>query len=333
MSRVIGVASVDGPGCAGRSPSPPPRHTREDAAPCGQIIGVDERTGPAAARDQDGPAALRAVAERVAVEAVEHLATLPRPWEQRGRRNAGAALPGVATKTSPTDVVTAADTAVEALVRARLAALRPGDPVVGEERGLAAGEGAVTWVVDPIDGTVNFLYGLPWYTVSIAATRDGVSVAGAIVEPPTGRMWSAARGAGATCDGVALHVTDVTELAMTMVGTGFSYRVERRTRQAAFVAGLLPRVRDVRRSGCSTLDACGVAAGWHDAYVEHGTNWWDWAASSLIAEEAGAVVRTPPAPGRPVPDDGLGPDTLLVCAPGVAPQLAALLRELGAAEV
>ena len=291
----------------------------------------------------DGPAALRAVAERVAVEAVEHLRTLPRPWAHAHRlAGAGAdvpgapgpgALPGVTTKTSPTDVVTAADTAVEALVRARLAQLRPGDPVVGEERGLATGDGAVTWVVDPIDGTVNFLYGLPWYTVSVAATRDGVSLAGAVAEPETGRLWSAARGGGATCDGRPLRVTDVAELAMTMVGTGFSYRVERRTRQAAFVAALLPRVRDVRRSGCATLDACGVAAGWLDAYVEHGTNWWDWAASSLIAEEAGAVVRTPPPPGRPAPDDGLGPDALVVAAPGVAEALTALLRELGAARV
>ena len=96
---------------------------------------------------------------------------------------------------------------------------------------------------------------------------------------------------------------------------------------------LLPRVRDLRRAGSSSLDVCGVAAGWLDAYVEHGTNWWDWAASSLIAEESGAVVRTPGSPGHPAEDDGLGPDTLLVCAPGVAAELAALLRELGVAQV
>ena len=305
---------------------------------------VNERNEPPGAGDVDAldggsggdePSVLRAVAERVAVEAVEHLRTLPRPWEQRGADGVrpGGSLPGVSTKTSPTDVVTAADTAVEALVRARLAQLRPGDPTVGEERGRAAGDGAVTWVVDPIDGTVNFLYGLPWYTVSVAATRDGVSLAGAVAEPATGRLWSAARGGGATCDGRPLQVTDVSELGLTMVGTGFSYRVERRTRQAAFIAGMLPRVRDLRRAGSSSLDVCGVAAGWLDAYVEHGTNWWDWAASSLIAEESGAVVRTPGAPGRPAPDDGLGPDTLLVCAPGVAADLSALLCELGVAQV
>lgn len=297
---------------------------------------VDESIQQAAARSADDPSTLRRVAEQIVTEAAEHLRGLPRPWKRRGLHAGGPAggpLPGVFTKSSPTDVVTAADTALETLVRARLAQLRPGEPVVGEERGGAAVDGAVTWVVDPIDGTVNFLYGLPWYTVSLGATRDGVSLAGALAEPETGRLWSAALGGGATCDGRELHATVVTDLAMTMVGTGFSYRAERRARQAAFVAGLLPQVRDVRRTGCSSLDVCAVAAGWVDAYVEHGTNWWDWAASSLIAQEAGAVVRTPGPIGRPAPDDGLGPDTLLVAAPGVAADLAALVRELGVARV
>jgi myo-inositol-1(or 4)-monophosphatase len=290
---------------------------------------VDEQIGRAAAPGD--AAALRAVAERVATEATEHLRGLPRPWESR--TGPGSSMSGVSTKSSPTDVVTAADTAVEALVRRRLAELRPGEPVVGEERGGVAGQGGVTWVVDPIDGTVNFLYGLPWYAVSVAATRDGVSVAGAVAEPATGRLWSAARGCGATCDGRDLRATEVTDLALTLVGTGFSYRAERRARQATVVAALLPRVRDLRRAGASALDVCAVAAGWMDAYVEHGTHWWDWAASTLIAEEAGAVVRTPGAPGRPAPDDGLGRDALLVAAPGVAAELAGLLTELGAAQV
>jgi myo-inositol-1(or 4)-monophosphatase len=310
--------------------------------------------GPPGGRDDD-PAALLAVAEQVVVEAVAHLATLPRPWERpwvrgdgaadSGRDAAGAAAgpgggaalpgvpPGVSTKSTPTDVVTAADTALEALVRERLAQLRPGEPVVGEESGGAAEPGAVTWVVDPIDGTVNFLYGMPWYAVSLAATRDGVSLAGVVAEPATGRVWSAAAGRGATCDGRPLHASGVTELGMTLLGTGFAYSAQRRTRQAAFVAGLLPRVRDLRRGGSSALDVCAVAAGWLDAYVEHGPNWWDWAASALIAREAGAVVRTPPPPGRDAPDDGLGPDTLVAAAPGVAADLAALARQLGADRV
>jgi myo-inositol-1(or 4)-monophosphatase len=120
---------------------------------------------------------------------------------------------------------------------------------------------------------------------------------------------------------------------MTLVGTGFAYSPQRRARQAAFLAELLPRVRDLRRSGSSALDTCSVAAGWLDAYFEHGPHWWDWAASALIAEEAGAVVRVPSRPGRPAVDDGLGPDVLLVAAPGVAGPLMALAAELGAADV
>jgi myo-inositol-1(or 4)-monophosphatase len=278
----------------------------------------------------DDPGSLRRVAEHVVTEATALLHTLPRPWEQRP---AAATLPGVSTKSTPTDVVTASDTALEALVRGRLAQLRPGDPVVGEEGGGAAADGTVTWVVDPIDGTTNYLYGLPWYCVSLAATRDGVSLAGAVMEPASGRLWSAARGAGATCDGRPLRCSAATDLAMTMVGSGFAYSPQRRARQAAFVAQLLPRVRDLRRSGSSALDTCSVAAGWLDAYFEHGPHWWDWAASALIAEEAGAVVRVPARPGHPAPDDGLGPEVLLVAAPGVAAELTALAADLGAAAI
>jgi myo-inositol-1(or 4)-monophosphatase len=279
----------------------------------------------------DDPDSLRRIAESVVTEAAAHLHTLPRPWEQRG--DPDVALQGVLTKSTPTDVVTASDTALEALVRARLARLRPGEPVVGEEGGGTAVDGAVTWVVDPIDGTVNFLYGMPWYAVSLAATRDGVSLAGAVAEPASGRLWSAARGAGATCDGRPLRCSAETDLAMTMIGTGFAYSPQRRARQAAFLEQMLPRVRDLRRSGSSALDLCAVAAGWLDAYLEHGPNWWDWAAAALIAEEAGAVVRVPARPGHPSADDGLGPQALFVAAPGVAGELAALAADLGAAEI
>jgi myo-inositol-1(or 4)-monophosphatase len=288
-------------------------------------------TSPPGEPASDDPATLRRIAEHVVTEAAAHLHTLPRPWEQRTDRSAAPA--GVSTKSTPTDVVTASDTALEALVRERLSQLRPGDPVVGEEGGGTAVDGVVTWVVDPIDGTVNFLYGLPWYAVSLAATRDGVSLAGAVAEPASGRLWSAARGAGATCDGRPLRSSAETDLAMTMVGTGFAYSPQRRARQAAFLGGMLPQVRDLRRSGSSALDVCSVAAGWLDAYLEHGPHWWDWAAAALIAEEAGAVVRVPARPGSPAPDDGLGPDVLLVAAPGVAAGLAGLAAELGAAQI
>jgi myo-inositol-1(or 4)-monophosphatase len=201
----------------------------------------------------------------------------------------------VSTKTSPTDVVTAADTALEALVRARLAELRPGDPTVGEERGRAAGDGAVTWVVDPIDGTVNFLYGLPAYAVSIAAEVDGAVVAGAVLNVGTGELFTARAGAGAFVQApggspVRLSGSAPASLEQTLVATGFGYRVEQRRAQGAVVADLLPRVRDIRRFGCASLDLCAVAAGRVDAYYELELKPWDHAAGALVAAEAGLVV-------------------------------------------
>jgi myo-inositol-1(or 4)-monophosphatase len=279
-----------------------------------------------ATRDGDEPADLRRVAEDIVTEAATHLATLPRPWDERGGT-------GVTTKSTPTDVVTASDHAVENLIRERLAALRPGDVVVGEEHGSTAGESRTVWLVDPIDGTVNFLYGMPWYAISVAAVRDGVSVAGAVMEPASGRLWSAAAGAGATCDGRPLRVSGATDVSLSLLGTGFSYRAERRERQVRMIAALLPHVRDVRRAGVASLDLCAVAAGWVDAYVEHGLNWWDWAAAALIAKEAGALVRTPGPTGTVPPDDGLGADAVFAATPGIADELAARARRHGAAEV
>jgi myo-inositol-1(or 4)-monophosphatase len=280
----------------------------------------------------DEPAELRRIAEALVTEAAEHLAGLPRPWDERdavGRSGAGS----VATKSTPTDVVTASDHALETLIRDRLGRMRPGDVVVGEEHGSTAGESRTIWVVDPIDGTVNFLYGMPWYAISVAAVRDGASVAGAVIEPATGRLWSAAAGAGATCDGRRLQVSGATDVSLSLLGTGFSYRAERRVRQVRMVSGMLPHVRDVRRAGAASLDLCAVAAGWVDAYLEHGCNWWDWAAAALIAQEAGALVRTPGPIGSIPPDDGLGADALFAATPAIAEELAALAREHGAAEV
>ncbi|OJY50300.1 MAG: inositol monophosphatase [Pseudonocardia sp. 73-21] len=269
---------------------------------------------------------MRRTAELVAGDAAAFLRGLPRPWD-------GEPGHGVSTKSTPTDVVTASDTAVETLVRDRIAHLRPGDAVVGEEHGGEVAATGVAWVVDPIDGTVNFLYGMPWYAVSLAAVRDGVSLAGAVVEPASGRVWSAALGHGATCDGRPLRASGVSDPALALLGTGFSYSPQRRTRQAAMVAGLLPRVRDIRRAGSASLDLCAVAAGWVDAYLEHGCNWWDWAAGALVASEAGAVVRVPGPTGSVPPDDGLGADAVFAAAPGIAVELAALAREHGAAGV
>ncbi|RSN62905.1 inositol monophosphatase [Amycolatopsis sp. WAC 04182] len=258
---------------------------------------------------------LKSVAERVAGEAAE---LVHEAWTGM---NAGREV-RVDTKSADTDVVTAVDHESERLVRARLAELRPDDAVLGEEGGGIAGDG-VTWVVDPIDGTVNFLYGLPWFAVSVAAQVGGVSVAGAVVEPVSGRRWTAARGQGAFLDGRRLSVNAPERLDLTLVGTGFAYKVERRTKQARFVAELATRVRDVRRNGAASLDLCAVAAGWLDAYVEHGLGHWDWAAGALIAAEAGARVSLP---GE---DTELGPDATFAVAPSIEGPLRRALIDSG----
>ncbi len=227
------------------------------------------------------------------------------------QRMRASAVVSFDTKSTSTDVVTAADRASEQLVRTRLSELRPGEPVLGEEEGGTVVEG-LTWVVDPIDGTVNYLYGIPWYSVSIAAQLDGESIAGAVVEPATGRIWTAARGHGAFLDGQPLRVSATTDLSLSLLGYGFAYRPERRQRQAEAWAGMSTRVRDMRRAGAASLDLCSVAAGRLDAYTEHGLGRWDWAAGGLIAAEAGAVVRLPGSS----PD--LGEDATFAAAPGIA---------------
>ena len=192
------------------------------------------------------------------------------------------------TKSSVVDVVTEADRASEALIRSLLARARPDDAFLGEEGSDDAGTSGVRWVVDPIDGTVNFLYDLPQYAVSIAAERDGEAVAGVVVNAATGVEYAAALGAGATRDGRPIAVRGTVPLAERLIFTGFSYDADRRAVQAAALVRLLPRVRDVRRLGSCALDLCHVAEGQADGYVEEAVNLWDHAAGGLIAREAGA---------------------------------------------
>jgi myo-inositol-1(or 4)-monophosphatase len=260
-------------------------------------------------------AELRSVAVAVAKHAAELVAEM---------RSAG--VTDVDTKSTETDVVTAADRASERLVRTWLAELRPGEPVLGEEGGASDGEPAdgVCWVVDPIDGTVNYLYGLPWYAVSVAARLRGETVAAAVVEPVSGRVWSAARGMGATLGPRPLHVSPTDRLAVALVGTGFSYSAQRRAWQGRLATELISRARDLRRCGSAVLDLCSVAAGWLDGYVEHGLAPWDWAGGSLIAAEAGAMVRVPTLDGSD--PDGLGADVTIAAAPGIAAALHELVR-------
>ncbi len=202
-----------------------------------------------------------------------------------------------ATKSSAVDVVTAMDLASEELVRRLLARLRPDDGILGEEGGHEQGTSGITWVVDPIDGTVNYLYGLPAYAVSVAAVVGDPApgtwtvLAGCVHAPVTAETWTAGRGQGARLDGRVLTMRPAPPLDRCLVGTGFGYVAERRRSQARVLADLLPRVRDVRRAGAAAIDLCQVATGRLDLYYERGLQPWDLAAGALVVAEAGGVVR------------------------------------------
>jgi myo-inositol-1(or 4)-monophosphatase len=230
------------------------------------------------------------------------------------------------TKSTPTDVVTEVDRAVEAFIRGQLGRHRPADAVLGEEAGGQAGTSGVRWFVDPIDGTVNFVLGLPDYAVSIAAEVQGRVVAGCVYNPLSGELFHAALGGGAYLGDQRLPGPREVPLARAVVGTGFSYEATRRARQAHALAALLPRIADIRRLGSAALDLCAVAAGRLDGYFEVGLNPWDWAAGILIASEAGCTVSG--LRGRPP-----GSAMTAVAGPSVAPGLFALLEEFGADEV
>ena len=231
-----------------------------------------------------------------------------------------------ATKSSPTDDVTEIDRACEELIRTRILTSRPDDGFVGEEGHDVPGTSGVEWIVDPIDGTVNFVYGIPAYAVSIAASAaDGRVVAGYVVNVVSGEEWAAVRGEGAwQLDDDRRHRLIAPEppvLAHLLVGTGFHYVPEIRAKQAAAVARLLPQVRDIRRTGSAALNLCELAAGRLDAFVEQGLNPWDRAAAGLVATEAGLVVS------------GLDgePDERLVMAahPAIVEEYFALVRACG----
>ena len=236
------------------------------------------------------------------------------------------------SKTSATDPVTVIDTSVEQHLRKEIESSRPGDRVLGEEGGeesgsadAPGGRGGVRWIVDPVDGTVNLLYGIPFTAVSVAAEVDGVVVAGAVHNIVTRETWSAGLGRGATlreADGTsrALRTSACVDLSLSLVGTGFSYDAGIRAEQGRVVAGLLPRVRDIRRCGSAALDLCMVAGGRLDAYYERGLKPWDYAAGALVAGEAGAMVT--------VSDDPAVPTT--AASPGVAEDFLGALDHLSA---
>ncbi|MEU0492024.1 inositol monophosphatase family protein [Nocardiopsis changdeensis] len=259
------------------------------------------------------PRALRDLAVRVATEA------------------GGLAAEGQAgvtvldTKSSPTDVVTKMDRATEELIRSRLLAVRPDDAILGEEGGEAGGDGGsgVRWVVDPIDGTVNYLYGQPDWGVAIAAEVDGVVVAAAVNVPRRGELYEAVLGEGSRCNGEPLQAPPAVPLEQALVATGFGYFPERRVQQARVLVEVVPHIRDIRRGGSAAVDLTGLAAGRANAFYERGLNPWDWAAPGLIASEAG--IRVGGLHGGPPAND-----LVIAARPELYDALDALLAPLGA---
>ena len=252
------------------------------------------------------------LAESLAREAADHL------------REAVHHVQEVDTKTTLTDMVTATDRASERLIVDGIRKARPDDAILGEEGTADHGTTGVRWVVDPLDGTTNFLYGLPALAVSIAVEIDGVTEVGVVVDAGRDESFTAVRGGGAHAGGRPMRCRDATDLATALVGTGFSYDAGRRGRQAAALAEILPGVRDIRRVGAAAIDLCWVAAGRLDAFYERGLAPWDLAAGALVAREAGATVG----------DLDGGPPSgafTLAAAPAIFEPLRALLLTSGAA--
>jgi myo-inositol-1(or 4)-monophosphatase len=221
------------------------------------------------------------------------------------------------TKSSGTDLVTEMDQAAEALIVSMIHAERPNDGVLGEEGASDPGTSGVRWVIDPIDGTTNYVYRHPFFSVSIGVERDGVTVAGAVAIPMLNELYSAVLGGGATRNDQPISVSAETDITHALVGTGFAYKPEFRAIQGHRVSRLLPAIREIRRGGSAAIDLCFVADGRLDAYYEDGLNPWDECAGLLIAHEAGARSTRLP----------LNREVLVVGSPGVFDDLVALLPD------
>jgi myo-inositol-1(or 4)-monophosphatase len=263
-------------------------------------------------------AELRALAERAARAAADLVRT-KRPDQ----------VEVAMTKSSSVDVVTHMDAASEVLLRQLILEARPDDAILGEEDGHVAGTSGLTWVIDPIDGTVNYLYGIPAYAISVAVVagpadpEHWTALVGCVVQVVGGHCWIASRGAGATRDGEPIRVNASKELGQSLVGTGFGYTAERRAAQAQVLSTVLPLVRDIRRIGSAALDLCMVADGRLDLTYERGLNPWDMAAGALIVVEAGGVVTG--LRGAPA-----SPAMTVAGAVDAVTELCGLLAELGA---
>ncbi|MGA2528696.1 MAG: inositol monophosphatase family protein [Acidimicrobiales bacterium] len=277
------------------------------------IAGADESGLSAESRSE-----LLGLARQVATAAGDLLrARLPEV--AGGRLLAG----GASAKSSPTDLVTDVDRSSEALIVGSLLRARPDDSILGEEGSSRSGSTGVTWVIDPLDGTINYLYGIPIFAVSIAASVAGRSVVGVVHNPVSGEMFTASEGAGAFLDGNVLQLERTGRpLGEALVGTGFSYRSQNRAAQARLLSVILPEVRDLRRGGSAALDLCWVACGRLDAYFESGLQPWDRAAGGLIAREAGATLST-------IEDLIEGSPTIVAAAPGLEDPFLELLERAG----
>jgi myo-inositol-1(or 4)-monophosphatase len=220
----------------------------------------------------------------------------------------------ISSKSTATDMVSEVDRESESLIVRRILAVRPNDGILGEEGSARAGISGLRWVIDPLDGTTNYLYGIPAFCVSIGVEDAEGVAAGAVYEPVRVEMFSAARGLGAFRDGRAVRVTSQSDPALALVGTGFSYEADRRRMQAERLVKVLPVVRDIRRAGSAALDLCSVACGRLDGYFEEGLNAWDYSAGSLIVAEAGGVFERN--------EEGL----IVAAGPGLFEQLATLVQ-------
>jgi myo-inositol-1(or 4)-monophosphatase len=215
------------------------------------------------------------LAEQIAKKAGELLMSRPTNFE-------------LDQKSGVLDFATQMDHESEKLIVSEILAARPDDSIIGEEGANRKGSSGYTWVIDPIDGTVNYLYGIPGWCISIAIKDEVGYLVGVVHVPSFAMTWSARRGGGASCNGKPLRCNEPVELNRALIATGFAYDIERRKPQAKFIAELLPQIRDVRRMGACAVDICMVASGSVDAHFEAGVNEWDYAAAGLIASEAGA---------------------------------------------
>jgi len=239
-----------------------------------------------------------------------------------GRRKG---LQNVQTKSTATDMVTEFDKASEVMIVQGLASMRPDDAIIGEEGASHSGTSGITWHIDPIDGTTNFLYALPTWAVSIGAVDEQGPIAGAVYIPALDEMFSATRGGGAFCNGEAIHCNPLDDVSKALVCTGFSYAAEQRTVQATRVARFIHQVRDIRRFGAASIDMCFVACGRFDAYFEENLHSWDIAAGELIAREAGC--KTGDFEGNDI-----RPAQVLVSPPQIFSQLSTLILTSSASD-